>query len=94
MSDDSEWFARRRAEQRRQRALALDEARAAAEARGKEPFDLARLEALLDTSPELGPTPPEAERARVWADKYYLQYPEVMTLEQLAALVREMAPYR
>jgi hypothetical protein len=72
----------------RRRAAELDAAKADAARRGKEPFDLARLEALCDTSHE-GRMPPVEERRAELERKYYVYNPDVMTLEEFARVVAE-----
>ncbi len=77
---------RREAEQAQQ----LDRARAAATETGKEPFDLDRLEQLLDTTTDLGTLPPRSDRQRRWEEKYYLGHAEVRTLAEFAALMADL----
>jgi hypothetical protein len=55
-----------------------------ATASGKEPFSVGRLEALLDQSPGS-----LAEREAPLRTMYYLRYPEIRTLAEFAALLRE-----
>ncbi|MEV0364006.1 hypothetical protein ACIBEK_20120 [Nocardia fusca] len=59
--------------------------KADAHARGKEPFDLGRLEALCDTSHE-GRMDPMSWRQRRFELIYY-SHPEMMCIEDLAAYV-------
>lgn len=74
---------------RRQRiqlmAAALEKARQS----GKEPFDLARLETMCDTSSE-GRLAPEAERQARLEYMYYVSHPRILTLEDLAAKIEEL----
>ncbi|BDT96618.1 MULTISPECIES: hypothetical protein [Nocardia] len=56
--------------------------KADAHARGKEPFDLGRLESLCDTSHE-GRMDPTHWRKRKFELMYY-SHPEMMTIEDLA----------
>lgn len=66
---------------------ALEKARSEAESRGKEPFDLAKLETMCDTSEWQGRIdPPETRHAR-YEYMYYVAHPEIMTLRELADLV-------
>lgn len=69
-------------EKRRQ----LAEAKAAAQALGKEPFDLDKLEQLCDTSSE-GRVDPIEQRQERFERMYYVSHPEMMTLQELAELV-------
>ncbi len=73
-------------------AKRLEEAKAAALPRGKEPFDLAQLETLCDTSHE-GRIDPVEERQRTYEYMYYVQHPEYLTLQDLAEHVRELAEW-
>jgi hypothetical protein len=71
---------------RRIRADQLAAARADADARGKQPFDLAALEALCDTSREGRIDPVDERRAR-FEEMYYTWFPDVMTLAEFAKRV-------
>lgn len=73
----------------KQRAERLDRARADAAARGKEPFDLAKLETMADTSSE-GRMDPEEERCARFEEMYYVQYPDLLTIEDFARVVEEL----
>jgi hypothetical protein len=79
-------LAARRVQRRRDERLSAAKAEAAR--RGKEPFDLARLETLCDTSREGKMDPVETRRAR-FEEMYYTYYPDVMTLGELAEKVAE-----
>ena len=67
----------------------LARAKAEAAERGKEPFDLAKLETMADTSSE-GRMDPEAERHARFEYMYYVDYPKIMTIEDFAAKVEEL----
>jgi hypothetical protein len=71
-----------------ERAKRLADAKAAAVASGKEPFDLARLETMCDTTSEGRVDPVESRQAR-FEEWYYVWYPEVRTLEELARKIEE-----
>jgi hypothetical protein len=71
------------------RSERLAAAKAEAAERGKEPFDLGKLEALVDTSHE-GRLAPEDARRRKYEEMYYVEHPELMTLAELAAVVAEI----
>ena len=64
-------------------------AKVEAAARGKEPFDLAKLETLCDTSYE-GRVAPVEERQAELERKYYVAFPDVMTLADFAKKVDEL----
>jgi len=84
MMDDNAWFSQlAKAADARERA-ALDLAR---QDPSKEPFDLDRLEALLDTTSSLGTLPPREAREHTWAVRYYVRHPDVRTLAEFAALM-------
>lgn len=65
------------------RAVRLAEAKAEAAARGKEPFDLAKLETMCDTSSEGRVDPLPVRQAR-YEHMYYVEYGAVSTLAELA----------
>ncbi len=71
------------------RAERLAAAKRDAAARGKEPFDLARLETMCDTSSE-GRMAPEPVRHQRFEDMYYVDYPGILTLEDFARKVDEL----
>ncbi|MEU2038269.1 hypothetical protein [Nocardia niwae] len=70
------------------RSERLAAVKADAHARGKEPFDLGRLESLCDTSDE-GRMDPTQWRKRKFELMYY-SHPEMMTIEDLAEHVMTM----
>jgi len=74
----------------RENAEALARAREEAVARGKEPFDLDKLEQLADTSRE-GVMDPREERQKYFEDMYYVGHPDFMTLEDLAKHIYEIS---
>lgn len=86
-AEDFEAQVRARAQQRLAEQLAA--ARADAAARGKEPFDLAKLETMCDTSHE-GRVDPVEDRQAELERKYYVHFPEVMTLAEFARKVDEL----
>jgi hypothetical protein len=59
-----------------------------AAARGKEPFDLARLETMCATE-ALGRMSPETRAAQL-EEMYYVQYSETLTLADFAAEITEL----
>jgi hypothetical protein len=67
----------------------LAKAKAEAAAKGKEPFDLEKLERLCDTSNEGRQDPIDERRAQL-EYKYYVTNPEIMTIADFAALVEEL----
>ena len=85
--DALEFFLRHSKQHDEERAKRLADAKAAA-ASGKEPFDLARLETMCDTSSEGRVAPLEVRQQR-FEEWYYVWYPEVRTLEELARKIEE-----
>ena len=77
---------RRNAELRTERLAA---AKRDAAARGKEPFDLAKLETMCDTSSE-GRMDPEPVRYAEFEEMYYVRFPKILTLEDFARKVDEL----
>jgi hypothetical protein len=86
--DAADLMAQLRERNAKQRNDELATAKADAEAKGKERFDLAKLESLVDTSSEGRVDPIEERRAR-FEEMYYTEYPEVLTLVAFAEKVRE-----
>jgi hypothetical protein len=74
---------------REQRTEKLARAKEDAARRGKEPFDLGRLEKLVDTTRE-GRLDPEPVRVQRFEELYYVEYPDVMTIEAFAEKVAEL----
>lgn len=70
------------------RAEKLDAAKAEAAKRGKESFDLAKLETMCDTSHE-GKVPPVEERQTEHEWMYYVHFRDVMTLADYAKKIDE-----
>lgn len=67
-------------------AESLAKAKSEAVERGKEPFDLDKLETMCDTSSEGRVDPVESRFAR-YEYMYYVEHPELMTLADFADLV-------
>jgi hypothetical protein len=86
--DALEFFLRHSTQLDEERAKRLADAKAAAVASGKEPFDLAKLETMCDTSSEGRVAPLEVRQQR-FEEWYYVWYPEVRTLEELARKIEE-----
>jgi hypothetical protein len=87
--DAEEFDAQVKAEARKAYADRLATAKADAARRGKEPFDLAKLETMCDTTREGKLDPVERRYAR-FESMYYTYYPEVMTLAEFAEKVAEL----
>lgn len=79
-------------ENREKAEAALAQRKAEAAARGKEPFDLEKLETMADTSTE-GRKDPIEQRRAYYEYKYYVEHPEYMTLRELADLVNLVSRY-
>lgn len=67
-------------------AASLARAEASAIAAGKEPFDLARFEQLLNRGPQ-------AKREQGHREAYYISYPEVKTIAQYVDELHANEPY-
>lgn len=67
-------------------------AKAEAQARGKEPFDLAKLESMACTAYDgrLGAVEERQERLE---EMYYVHYPDLMTLAEFAPIVDELSKW-
>jgi hypothetical protein len=87
--DADDLFEKIRERNAKERAERFARARADADARGKEPFDLAKLETMADTSSEGRMDPEESRRAR-FEEMYYVDYPAILTIEDFAAKVEEL----
>jgi hypothetical protein len=82
------YLADTRAKVYRIRADRLAAAKADAALRGKESFDLGRLEAMCDTSRDGKPTPPDERHAEhEWM--YYVHFSGLMTLAEYAERIAE-----
>jgi hypothetical protein len=82
--NDNEWLRKTLAEQKKKQAENLVRAKAKAKETGKEPFDFEKFCSLYDPMPDMAPTDaawPLDIRER-WEMKYYLHYPDVMTIEE------------
>jgi hypothetical protein len=86
--DALELHERIKRENERKKAERIARAKQDAAARGKEPFDLAKLETMCATE-ALGRMSPE-ERAAQLEEMYYAQYPAVLTLAEFAARLAEL----
>ena len=67
----------------------LETAKADARRRGKEPFDLEKLESLCDTSNE-GKMAPLDERFAKFEWKYYVENADILKIEAFAKEVEEL----
>ena len=83
-------FAEMRERNARIKVEALSKAKDEAAKRGKEPFDLAKLETLCDTSSE-GRVDPEESRRERYEWMYYVSNPDLMTLRELADLITHLS---
>jgi len=86
--DDLAIFNKLAAKNEEREARELADAKAAALASGKEPFDLAKLETMCDTSFE-GRVDPVEKRQKKFETIYYVEYPDIRTLQEFAAKVTE-----
>lgn len=85
-----EFMEQTHARARQREAETLAAAKADAARRGKEPFNLEKLESMCDTSHE-GQMAPIDERNEEFEWKYYVRYPQIMTIEDFAEKVAELS---
>lgn len=85
-----EFMDQERARVKQLKAEMLASAKADAQHRNKEPFDLEKLESLCDTSSE-GRMAPLDERIAEFERKYYVVYPDIMTIEEFAKKIEELS---
>lgn len=83
-----EHLARVLSEESRRQAELLARGKAEAAARGREPFDLAKLETLCDTSRD-GVLDPVEDRVAHFEYMYYVHHPELSTMEELARYIEQ-----
>jgi hypothetical protein len=86
--DAEKFVAETQARVRAEREDALASAKAAADARRKEPFDLDKLETMCDTSSE-GRLDARDRRVRRFEELYYVHYPDILTLAEFARKITE-----
>lgn len=80
------WITDYFAEGEKRDAEALERAEREAIASGKEPFDLAKLEKLLNRGPQTA-------REKQHRENYYIMRTELRTLAEYAAHLREIEPW-
>ncbi len=90
----NELFRLQKAEHDAQRAEHLRQAKEAAELEGKETFDLDAMDTLWRDNPDKrleaqGLTIPRNERIAQWSEVYYVQYPNIHTLSEFVAKMKE-----
>ena len=91
---DEEWVKTRVAEQGAEDERRLAQAEAEAARSGKEVFELDAFEQCYDTSTELGFLPPRDVREYRLKLKYYVQYPDTMTLKEFADFMSSLDVWR
>ncbi|HUH02888.1 MAG TPA: hypothetical protein VML75_12910 [Kofleriaceae bacterium] len=83
---DNAVFAQMLARRHAEKADKLAQAKREAAERGKQPFDLDKLEKLYATSTDGGGyLAPRAEREREFEYRYYVDYPQTMSIAEYAA---------
>lgn len=93
--NDLNWLRNKTKEQTKLSAERLAEARAEAKMTGKEPFDFVRLSQLYDVGSDLSIELHDPQAAAAELEKrYYLNFPEVTTLEEFAARMNEYRVYK
>jgi hypothetical protein len=91
-NDASEFVDKLFAQHDEEKRRSLAEAKAEAQSRGKEPFDLDKLEQLCDTSSE-GRVDPVDQRRERFERMYYVENPSFMTLQELADLITRLSQW-
>jgi hypothetical protein len=82
---DMEWVRAKDDEARRQEAELLRKAKARAAERGKEPFSYEALIRLYDPTSEMATVIHDpAATAAALEDRYYVDYPDVLTIREFA----------
>lgn len=87
-----EFFERLKQKHAKQREDDLVREKADAQRRGKEPFDLAKLETMCDTSSEGRLDPLDERRAR-FEYGYYVEHPSILTLAEYAAHIERASKW-
>lgn len=77
-----------------ERTKALKQAKVKAKETGKEPFDFEKLYDLYDLTSDFarGPQPSREKKMR-YEQKYYLDYPDVMSIEEFAERLHQLDVY-
>jgi hypothetical protein len=89
--NDSEWMNARADAARGEEERLLAAAKAEAARAGKEPFDYAKLCTMYDPTNDLATKIYDpAETARALENRYYVDYPGVLTLAEFAERMNEM----
>jgi hypothetical protein len=94
---DMEWLKDKERARRAKLAENLRAAKEEAGRRGKEPFDFGRLRELYDPSSELTASTDLRDPQTVAEDlerRYYLDFPQVLTLAEFAEKLQELRSYR
>jgi hypothetical protein len=93
--DDTEWLRRKDDEMQAQLAREVAEAKARAAQRGKEPFDYEALCKLYDPTSDMGTVVLDpVATARSLESKYYVSFPDVLTLAEFAERMSELDSWR
>jgi hypothetical protein len=90
MTDDTQQFKAMAATAAASRQHTLDQAIATATAKGKEPFSMSNFEAALI---DLNLTLERELSPEAWAEKYYVTYPDIMSLAEFARVMHEVDPF-
>ncbi len=91
---DTEQFLKRLKAMRSDDQKALADAKENAATSGKEAFDLAWLKTRCNLAASFGTLPDDEALLKKYEYKYYVQYSNIQTLTEFAALLDELEEYR
>lgn len=93
--NDTELFLKKLEKCEEERAEALKQAKVKAKETGKEPFDFEKLYDLYDVTSDFarGSPQPSREKKMRYEQKYYLDYPDVMSIEEFAERLHQLDVY-
>ena len=93
--NDNEWLLNSTKKRKEERAAAFSQAKQRAKESGKESYDFEKLSDLYDIRSDFarrGPPPSEETKQR-YEQKYYLDYPDVMSIKKFAERLNQLDAY-
>ena len=93
--NDNEWLLNLIKKRKAERATAFSQAKERAKETGKEPYDFEKLFELYDIRSDLarGDAPPSEEIKQRYEQKYYIDYPDVMSIKEFAERLNQLDAY-
>ena len=93
--NDTDWFIEKLKEQKKSKAEDLKRAKATAKEIGKEPFDFQKLFTLYDITSDfvLVAYKPSKNAEFRYEEKYYLSYPDILSIEEFAERLETLDIY-